>query len=208
MIRRSRLRRTALLIAGVAAIGLAAADGQAVEPTGTTATAAPGLRLPAAVMQQAGALQTLGRAELRWFGLRIYDAALWGAAGAAWSAERTHALEIRYARDIQGARLVDTSIEEIARLGFGDAARHARWRAALARVLPDVAAGDTLVGLHLPGEGAGFWHGERKTGEIDDPELARAFFAIWLDPRTREPVMRNRLLGEAGPQVRHQDARR
>lgn len=206
MARRARLRPTVLLVAWLAAIGLAAA-GQAADRTGTT-TAAPGLRLPAAVVQQAGALQTLGRAELRWFGLRIYDAALWGEAGAGWSAERRHALEIRYARDIEGARLVDTSIDEIARLGFGDAARHALWRAALARVLPDVAAGDTLVGLHVPGEGAGFWHGERKTGEIDDPELARAFFAIWLDPRTREPAMRNRLLGEAGPQARHQDARR
>lgn len=205
MARRTRLRPTLLLIICAAAIGLGA-TGQAAEHSGTAA--APGLRLPAAVVQQAGVLQTLGRAELRWFGLRIYDAALWGEAGAGWSAERKHALEILYARDIAGVRLVDTSIEEIVRLGLGDATRHALWRTALARVLPDVAAGDTLVGVHRPGQGASFWHGERKTGEIDDPELARAFFAIWLDPRTREPAMRSRLLGEAGPQVQQQDIRR
>jgi hypothetical protein len=33
-------------------------------------------------------------------------------------------------------------------------------------------------------------------GTIDDPVFARAFFAIWLDPRTREPQLRNRLLGK------------
>jgi hypothetical protein len=31
---------------------------------------------------------------------------------------------------------------------------------------------------------------------LADPQLARAFFAIWLDARTREPQLRARLLGE------------
>ena len=51
-----------------------------------------------------------------------------------------------------------------------------------------IAAGETLSGLHRPGRGAAFWHDGRATAELDDPALAQAFFAIWLDERTREPA--------------------
>jgi len=108
-----------------------------------------------------------------------------------------HVLSIRYARAISSERLVSVSLDEMRRLGFNDEAQLARWGEALAAALPSVEAGDTLAALHRPGEGAQFWHQDRPTGEIRDPELARAFFAIWLDPRTREPQLRARLLGLA-----------
>jgi len=81
------------------------------------------------------------------------------------------------------------------RLGLADEPTLARWGEALAAALPSVAAGDTLSGLHRPGRGAAFWHDGRATAELDDPALAQAFFAIWLDERTREPALRARLLG-------------
>lgn len=151
--------------------------------------------LPPSVRAAAGELRLLGQGEMRWLGFKIYDVALWVPAGGGWSAAAPHVLEIRYARAIPGEQLVSTSLEEMERLGYGDPAARERWREVLQRVFPAVAAGDTLVGLHLPGQGARFWQGQRPTGEIADPELARAFFAIWLDPRTREPGLRARLLG-------------
>jgi hypothetical protein len=33
---------------------------------------------------------------------------------------------------------------------------------------------------------------------INDPELAHAFFAIWLDPRSRDSSLREHLLGLSG----------
>lgn len=174
-------------LAGIVLAGCAAAS-----------LATPGVRLPAAVDALAGGLAPRGQAELRWFGLKLYDAALW-TAGPYWMADGPHALEIRYARDIRGSRLVDTSIDEIRRLGHDDERRLGQWRSALAAVLPDVSAGDTLVGLHLPGRGAHFWHGEQPLGAITDPALAQAFFAIWLDARSREPALRAQLLGAAPP---------
>lgn len=152
------------------------------------ATAAAGAPLPADWSVQ-------GRGEMRWFGLHIYDASLW-APGGKWRGNAPYALELRYARDIEGRRLVETSIDEMRRLGSLDEARHAAWRAALERVFPDVRSGDTILGLHRPAQGAEFYHQGRLTGRLDDPELAQAFFAIWLDPRTREPGLRARLLGE------------
>ena len=167
--------------------------------------AAPGaasatVSIPPAVIEAAGPLQPLGAGKLRWFGFTIYEAALWvGPRGRQAVAEGGFALAIRYARSIPGAKLVATSIEEIARLGFGDESKRERWRSLLSRALPAVAPGETLVGLYLPGRGVRFWHEARPTAHIADEELARAFFAIWLDERTREPELRSRLLGEDSP---------
>jgi hypothetical protein len=137
-----------------------------------------------------------GQGEMRWFGFRLYEASLW-APGDRWQSDQPYALELRYARDIPSARLVQASIEEMQRLGSADAARLARWQAELERVFPDVRSGEVIHGVHLQQRGAEFYHQGKLTGRIDDVEFARAFFAIWLDPRTREPALRKDLLGLA-----------
>ncbi|MCE2948723.1 MAG: chalcone isomerase family protein [bacterium] len=152
-------------------------------------------RLPPAVTAQAGELRRLGVGTMRWFGLHVYDAALW-VRDATWDPADTFVLDIVYARDIAGKALADSSITEMKRVGFTDEAQHARWLPAMVRTFPDVGRGDRLVGLNLKGAGAAFFNQDRALGTIDDPLFARAFFAIWLDPRTREPQLRNRLLGK------------
>ncbi len=135
-----------------------------------------------------------GQGELRWFGLRLYEASLW-APGGRWQADRPYALELRYARDIPSQRLVEASIEEMRRLGVADDERLARWKLALQQAFPDVKSGDVIIGLYLPDRGVEFYHQGRLSGRVDDVDFARAFFAIWLDERTREPALRARLLG-------------
>lgn len=144
-----------------------------------------------------------GAGEMRWFGFKLYDARFWlppdvtGAAAA--PLERPFALELRYAREIPSQKLVEASIDEMQRLAApGDASpeRLAAWREALAVVFPDVRPGDTIVGLHRPDGSAEFFHQGRLTGRLADAGLVRRFFAIWLDPRTREPGLRARLLGQ------------
>ena len=176
---------------------------------------AAAVTLPRPVLATAGALQMAGSGEMRWFGLKLYDAALWvqpgaqpgvqpGAdaaptAGAGQPLNKPYALALRYTRSISGEALVTASLDEIRRLGEGDEGRLARWKPLLEKALPSVAPGDTLVGLHEPGRGASFWHQGQLTARIDDPQLAGAFFGIWLDARTREPQLRARLLGLARP---------
>lgn len=188
------MRALRRLLAGVCA-ALLFAGGQ---PAAAERATGPGAALPppavAAAAELGGALAPLGQGEMRWFGFTLYDAALWAPPGG-WAADGVFALSIQYRRPIAAERLVAASIDELRRLGYDDEARLAQWEKALAAALPSVAAGDTLTGVHLPGRGAQFWHGERATATIADAELARAFFAIWLDPRTREPALRARLLG-------------
>lgn len=142
----------------------------------------------------------VGGGELRLFGFRIYSAQLWS------SAERFHvgapfALELTYHRNISRDELVDASLKEIRRLNGNslDAAQLQRWKEHMQRAFVDVQPGARITGLHLPGQGAHFYAGTRLQHEIADPDFARAFFAIWLDPRTRNPELRARLLGDARP---------
>ena len=134
----------------------------------------------------------VGRGQFSRFGFRVYEARLWAPSGR-YVPHLPFALSLTYQRSIDGARIVQASLDEMAKLGVPIGA-HPQWRDQLARVLPDVAPGDTLAGVYQPGEGATFYHQGKLTGRIDDG-LARAFFAIWLDPRTSEPSLRQALLG-------------
>jgi hypothetical protein len=156
---------------------------------------AQALPQPLADVHHGPRLKEVGAGKLKWFGLHVYDAKLWAADGS-FGFERPFALALRYARDFKGAKIAETSADEIERLGFGSATDRARWAEDMRRIFPNVAAGHELVGLNLPGKGVRFYHDDRAIGEIDDPEFARAFFSIWLDPRTRAGDLRAALLGQ------------
>lgn len=150
--------------------------------------------LPDSLQRDLPNLKLAGEGRLRWFGLHVYDAALW-VNGSRWEQDREFALHIRYARKIESSHLVGASIDEMRRMGVRDEARLARWREEMARVFPNVRKGESITGVNRPGVGAEFFHEGRPTGLVRDPEFARAFFDIWLDPRTREPGLRNSLFG-------------
>jgi hypothetical protein len=92
---------------------------------------------------------------------------------------------------------VQASVDEIKRLaGSGvSPAQLARWQGQMQQSFVDVQAGTRITGVYLPGQGARFFVGQQLQHEIDDPQFARAFFDIWLDPRTRNPELREQLLG-------------
>jgi hypothetical protein len=152
-----------------------------------------GLPLPAPLAAELPALRPLGEGRLRWFGLHVYDSSLW-VPGDAWSAERPFALDIRYAMSIKGRDLTERSLVEMKRLGYADPEKLRRWESAMDRVFPDIRPGDRLVGVSLPGREARFYSQDRFLGAVADPEFARAFFAIWLDPGTSEPKLRAQML--------------
>lgn len=159
---------------------------------------------PALVHQAVPGATLLGQGQMRFLGLRIYDARLW--AGPQFEATDFGAhplvLELSYHRAFAGAAIAERSIDEIERQGELTPAQAERWQKALAAVLPDVQPGERLTGLYQPGQGLRLWRGQQALGAIDDPELARRFFGIWLSPRTSEPGLRSALLARrpgAGP---------
>lgn len=192
--RRRAAARVALALAAAAAFGLS------VGPAPLRADPAAASALPASVRAALGAPRLAGTGSLRWFGLRIYDAALWtGPEGPDPfdPARQPFALELRYARSLSGAAIADRSAEEIARLGLGDAAARQSWHQRMLRLFPDVSDGDRILGLHRPGLAARFYLNGAPLGEVSDPGFGPAFFAIWLDERTVAPGLRQALLGPA-----------
>ncbi len=149
-------------------------------------------RLPAAALH--------GQGTMRFFGLPVYDARLWGdgrfAAEHYWA--HAFALELRYARAFGGAAIVRRSVTEMRQVERVDDAQARTWRNALMPAIPDVAAGDRLTGVYVPGEGTRFFHNGRPTSTVSDPLFARAFFGIWLAANTSEPGLRRQLTG-SGP---------
>jgi len=164
----------------------------------TAVASEPGtLRLPPAAARAFPALNEAGTGTLRWFGFRVYDARLWVNSERPLP-ERPFVLALRYAREFEGESIARASIEEIERLGYGTPRDRTRWLAAMRGIFPDVKEGHELAGLNVPGLGVRFYLDGRAIGEVADTEFARAFFAIWLDPRTKAPTLRVTLLGEGG----------
>ena len=87
---------------------------------------------------------------------------------------------------------------EIIRAGMQEAGR----AAALAQLLwPGHAQAELeqeLAGYLQGPEGAVFLFNGQALGEIAEAAFARQFFAIWLDPRTSAPELREALLRRAG----------
>lgn len=149
--------------------------------------------LPAAVCGALDTCRMVGKGRLRWWGFHVYDAALWSRDGR-WQADAPYALDIIYARQATAVQLSETSIDEMRRLGVSDESKLAQWGSAMRAVFTDVQPGSRLIGVYRPQRGAQFYSATRLLGTIDDPEFARRFFGIWLDPRTQKPEMRAALL--------------
>ena len=137
-----------------------------------------------------------GGGEQTFLGVSIYDGYYWGPGAGGWSPDKPFALEFVYHRSLNGAMIAERSAEEMTRLGYGTPHQRGRWTQQMRRIFPDVNDGDCLIGVNLPHEGVRFFRNGTPIGDIDDREFARAFFAIWFDPRTSEPALRKKLLGE------------
>jgi hypothetical protein len=151
------------------------------------------LAQPAAIDGVMPQAQEVGSGQFRWWGFRVYDASLWSPSGQYQPGE-PFALSLTYARDLDGQGIVQASLDQMREIGL-PVDRYPQWEQALSVVLVSVERGDTLTGVYRPGEGAVFFHNDRQTGQIDE-RLAQAFFAIWLDPNTTAPRLRQALLGQ------------
>ena len=129
------------------------------------------------------------------WGFDVYDARLWTAPGfeVQQYAKHAFALELQYLRKLPGQAIAERSLDEMRRLTQVPQEKAQAWLEALRRALPDVAPGDRITGIHLPGQGAEFWFNGRRVAQVPDVQFAPLFFGIWLDERTSEPQLRTRL---------------
>ena len=139
-------------------------------------------------------LEKVGSGKLTWFGLTVYRAWLYAPSGE-YRHNRPHAIKISYEMAFSRRQLAQATLDEMQHIQ-GELADTEGLLPKLENALNDVRRGDAITGVHYPGRGAEFYTNGELTGRLDDAGLAAAFFAIWLDPRTSEPALRTRLLGQ------------
>jgi hypothetical protein len=193
------LKRRRWLAAGLAwGLGATGVSGLADAATAPAGGADAAAVAPAEARAALGALALQGQGQLRFMGLRVYEALLWSPAGQPLSTEpwaQPLALEIRYQRALKGRQIAERSLQEMKRQGDIDEATAKRWLQAMWGLFPDVVEGSRITGLHLPGEGARFYVNGALKGGVNDTEFARRFFGIWLSPQSSDPKLRDALLG-------------
>ena len=176
-------RRQALAaLAAFAAAGLGHAHAQGV---------------PAEVQSELAGARLQGRGRLRFIGMAIYEARLWTLAhvpAAEWAAAPL-ALEIEYARALDGAMIAERSLKEMRRQGDVAASTAERWLAQMKALFPNVRDGDRITGVYRPGEALRFFVNGALKGEVLDAAFARFFVGIWLSPQSSEPGLREALHG-------------
>lgn len=159
----------------------------------------PVMGLPAEVAPIVPQARLLGQGALRFFGLLVYEARLWGLDNfVADTYERQpFALELQYARKLDGPAIAERSIAEMRRVGPFDEAQGKAWLALMMQAFPTVRAQDRLTGVHNGQGQVRFFHNGRLTASTDDRDYARLFFGIWLSPKTSAPALRAALTGQS-----------
>ena len=136
-----------------------------------------------------------GSGRLTWWGLHIYDASFYRV-GSLSSSE--FALDMRYQKSFSGKSIANRSTEEMKRIGVPDD-QATLWGKELASFLPNVESGQTLTAIYSPKQGTIFYHDGKQIAQIPGSEFPKAFFGIWLDPKTSAPKLRAELLGQTCP---------
>lgn len=157
----------------------------------------PAPTLPAPLRNELPNLTLVGQAALRYFGLLVYDIHLWShqRIDSHHYAQQVFALDLTYARQLEGAAIAERSLAEMRRIGPFDDEQACRWLNTMKLAFPDVSRNEHLTGLNDGRGGVRFFHQDRQTAELSDPTFAQLFFGIWLSPQTSAPAMRTALLG-------------
>jgi len=142
-----------------------------------------------------GSARLQGSGKLTWWGLDIYDAALYRA-GNLNSPE--FALDLRYQKSFTGVSIANRTTEEMKKLGIPDM-QATLWGKELATFLPNVEPGQALTAIYTPKQGTLFYSDGKQIAQVKGADFSKAFFSIWLDAKTSAPKLRSELLGQNCP---------
>ncbi|MBE0370227.1 chalcone isomerase family protein [Pseudoalteromonas aurantia] len=123
----------------------------------------------------------------------IYDATLYAQNGH-YDAAKPFALKLNYLRDLSGHDIANRSIDEMEKQGFNNHQKLQLWRVTMQNIFPDVKNGTQLLGVRNAAGESLFYNDDQLIGQVSDTEFTTHFFAIWLNERTSEPMMRKELL--------------
>lgn len=144
----------------------------------------------------------VGSATLTWGPFTVYTSQLLTPDGRYTGENRDQALVITYARDIDRKDLVEATRDQWQAQGIlQQEPLSEAWLRRLESLWPDVRAGAQLAFV-LKNQQGQFWYrapdaqtGFTPLGPAQPAAFSSRFLAIWLDPRTQYPELRQQLIG-------------
>ena len=140
--------------------------------------------------------EALGQGRMTYWGFTLYDAKLF----ASKEPKGGIALDIQYLRKFEANALVKQTLDELKNLGVSDTQR-AEWADPLARAFKTVQVGDSITAIKKPQGSTQFFYNGQFVSEISGESFSKAFFGIWLHPKTSAPQLRKVLLGQSCPKI-------
>ncbi|APB99481.1 chalcone isomerase family protein [Polynucleobacter asymbioticus] len=136
-----------------------------------------------------------GSGKLTWWGFHVYDATFYRGANLN---SHEFALDLRYQRSLNGNAIANRTSDEMKKLGVPEAQAQ-NWGKQLATFLPNVEPGQNITAIYIPKQGTTFYFEGKPLAQIAGSDFSKAFFGIWLDPKTSAPKLREQLLGQNCP---------
>lgn len=140
-------------------------------------------------------LKTVGKGEMSWLFMDIYQASLHSADGRYVPQKYPQALQISYQRSFKKEELIKATAKEWEKMNISSEL-YKPWLAQILGLWPNINSGDTLTFLVAKNGQGAFYHNDRLLGDIKNPDLTSAFLDIWLSENTSEPYLRRQLIGE------------
>ena len=135
----------------------------------------------------------VGSAKFEFIFWDVYFATLYAPNGN-FNSDKPFALSLKYLRDFEGSAIAERSVKEMEQQGFADQTKLAEWQKVMLDVFPNVKKGQTIVGVADASGHAHFYLDQRSLGVVADADFTQRFFDIWLNEKTSEPKLREKLL--------------
>ena len=143
-----------------------------------------------------------GSGKLTWWGLHVYDASFYRSGNLN---SQEFALDLRYQKSLNGNAIANRSADEMKKIGVPETQAQI-WGKQLATFMPNVEPGQNITAIYLPKQGTTFYYEGKPIALIPGADFSKAFFGIWLDPKTSAPKLREQLLGQSCPPPIFQEA--
>jgi hypothetical protein len=101
---------------------------------------------PVHIEQAVPQARLAGSGDYTWFAMQIYSAELWVGPGP-FSLAAPFALELRYARKLNGRKIAEASVEQMEKIGAVSTAQRQAWLQQMVAIFPDVAEGTRITGV-------------------------------------------------------------
>jgi hypothetical protein len=135
--------------------------------------------------------QLRGTATFRYLGFPLYDAQLFTPGGAPFTWNQDFGLQLKYRRNVTQKALINSTLDEMARIG-----RAAPVRDQLQTCFKAVNKGDQYLAVSEGPNKVSFWLNGRKTCTMSYPGIKRSFMSVFLGENTRSAAFTQKLRGQ------------